>query len=374
MTDAKINFRNLDTLRGLLAVYVALGHCRWLLWSGHAAWLASGYQGWEIVPAYASAALRFGREAVMVFFVLSGFFIHYQAASQLSRDAPARMSAASFYRRRWHRLAPPYFFALAVTVALDAIGRTWWPTLYLAQTGDALLDQTFARGGYSQASVLPAMALFPSSLGRDFGSNGPLWSLAFEAVYYAIYPVWLWVRQRSAIVAFAGIPIACLALVFVPFAAWPMTVLVHYPIWLAGAFMAEQLVSSRLTNRSMWLGLGMFVAGMLLYWITASVLPVLIAAGLYGVGAVLFFSAVPLPRLSLATEFFGIRSYTIYIVHFPLLALISAYVIHTRGARPMHGWLAVAGAVSCVAFGCLCFEACEKYFLHSRYRDESAAP
>ena len=374
MTGAQINFRSLDSLRGILAVYVALGHCRWLLWSGHAAWLASGYQPWEVVPAYASALLRYGREAVMVFFVLSGFFIHYQSASHIVRGATGRTSARSFYRRRWHRLAPPYVFALAVTVVLDAIGRTWWPTLYLAQTGDALLDQTFKAGGYSQASVLPAVVLLPSSLGRDFGSNGPLWSLGFEAVYYVIYPGWLWVRQRSAIAAFAAVPIACVALVFAPFAAWPVTVLMHYPIWLAGAFTAEQLLASRVPNRSMSLGLGMFVAGGLLYWISGSLLAVLAAAMLYGVGAVLLFSAVRLPALSVATEFFGIRSYTIYIVHFPLLALMSAYVIHTRGARPMHGWLAVAGAVSSVAFGCLCFEACEKYFLHSRYRDESAAP
>jgi hypothetical protein len=40
----------------------------------------------------------------------------------------------------------------------------------------------------------------------------------------------------------------------------------------------------------------------------------------------------------------------------------------------MHGWLAVSGALACVAFGCLCFEACERHFLHPRYRDESAAP
>ena len=67
-----INFRNLDALRGLLAVYVAIGHCRWLLWGGHAAWLGFRLPAWEAVPAYASAAFRYGREAVMVFFVLSG--------------------------------------------------------------------------------------------------------------------------------------------------------------------------------------------------------------------------------------------------------------------------------------------------------------
>ena len=182
----RINFGNLDALRGLLAVYVALGHCRWLLWGGHAAWLATPHTAWEAIPVYASGVLRYGREAVMVFFALSGFFIHFRAA-----DAPGRQQfrAAPFYRRRWHRLAPPYFFALVVTLACDLIGRTWWPTLYEARTGDSLLDATFASGGYSQTSVVPAVLLLPSTLGRDFGSNGPLWSIAFEAVYYAIYPL-----------------------------------------------------------------------------------------------------------------------------------------------------------------------------------------
>lgn len=374
VTATTINFRNLDALRGLLAVYVAVGHCRWLLWSGHAAWLGSGYQTWEMVPAYASAALRYGREAVMVFFVLSGFFIHYQAASDISRAGGHRMSTTTFYRRRWHRLAPPYFFALAVTVALDAIGRTWWPTLYLSQTGDALLDQTFARGGYSQASVIPALLVLPSSMGRDFGSNGPLWSLAFEAVYYAIYPAWLWVRRRSAAAAYAGVPIGCVALTFVAAEAWLVTVLAFYPVWLAGAFTAERLLAAKSPPRSLF-GVAMFGAGALLHWMSASLAIAVLAAVLYGVGAVVLFSrAARLPRISRAAEFLGLRSYTIYIVHFPLLALMSAFVLHTQGERPLHGWLAVAGAAGCVGFGCLCFEACERFFLHSRYRDESAAP
>jgi len=34
-----INLRSLDVLRGLVATYVLLGHARWLLWTGHAAWI-----------------------------------------------------------------------------------------------------------------------------------------------------------------------------------------------------------------------------------------------------------------------------------------------------------------------------------------------
>ena len=108
----RINFGNLDALRGLLAVYVALGHCRWLLWGGHAAWLATPHPAWEAIPVYASGALRYGREAVMVFFVLSGFFIHFRAAEAASREqfraapvlpaALASIGAAVFLRARSH--------------------------------------------------------------------------------------------------------------------------------------------------------------------------------------------------------------------------------------------------------------------------------
>lgn len=374
MTSRRINFRNLDALRGLLAVYVALGHSRWLLWGGHATWLASAYQPWEAVPAYAAAFLRYGREAVMVFFVLSGFFIHYRAAMPLANSG-ADQRAGSFYRRRWHRLAPPYYFALAVTAVCDVLGRTWWPTLYLSRTGDPLLDHSFARTGYALESVVPALLLQPSSLGIDFGSNGPLWSLAYEAIYYALYPAWLMLRRRSWHAAYVAIPVICLGLYFVPSPAFPLVVLAHYPIWLAGAYLAERLAVAGVSARVALTGAGLFVVGAALHIVNPNTLFALIAALAFGAGAVMVVASVPWRNSFTRTaEFLGIRSYTIYIVHFPLLTLISAYTIHTHGARPLHGWLAMAGAVACVAFGCLCFEICERHFLHARFREESAAP
>jgi len=369
----RINFGNLDALRGLLAVYVVIGHCRWLLWGGHAAWLAAPHAAWETVPAYGSAVFRYGREAVMVFFVLSGFFIHFRWAEPATRE---RFQAAPFYRRRWHRLAAPYFFALAITVICDLIGRAWWPTLYEARTGDSIVDTTFVVGGYSQASVVPAVMLLPSSLGRDFGSNGPLWSIAFEAVYYALYPLWLRVRRRSWVAAFVAIPAMCLMLALGPVRIFPVAVLMYYPIWLAGALLAERMITVGVPRRAVAIGAAMFGAGAALYLLGDVLLVRVIASLVFGTGLVLAFGALQTrdPVLLPMFERLGVRSYTIYIVHFPFLALLSASVFETAGGRPTHGWLALAGAVVCVGAGWLCFELCERRFLHSRYRDESAAP
>ena len=364
MKAANVNLRALDMLRGVLAVYVLLGHCRWLLWAGHSTWMAAPHARVFEPLVYASAALRYGREAVMVFFVLSGFFIHLRFAQSPGRE----MSTSEFYLRRAHRLGAPYAFALLVTLIVDLIGRSMWPALYSAATGDALTDGIFARTGFSWRSVAPAMVALPSSLGFDFGTNGPLWSLAYEVVYYAMYPAWLALRRSSALAAFALVPIVCVMLAWFPTPNFFGVVITYYPVWLTGAALAEVLMSRRI--RVPIAGAAIAVAtGFVLHvsgWLTVA--PA-VPAMLYGGAAVALSASIgpQVTRIAPARwcEYFGMRSYSIYITHFPLVALMSA-ALFAGGGRPLHGWFAAAGAVLAVAFGCLCFELCERHFVHHR--------
>ena len=197
-----INLRSLDVLRGLVATYVLFGHARWLLWAGNAAWAKVHHSLAADLLAYALACLRYGHEAVMIFFVLSGFFIHLRVAPALANGVPFSFKPGEFLKRRTHRLLAPYLFALFVTFLADMAGRHFFPTLYEARTGDALLDVNFARKGYGLISVLPAFAFLPGSLGGDFGTNGPLWSLAYEIVYYLLYPAWLYLRGLGAMMGY----------------------------------------------------------------------------------------------------------------------------------------------------------------------------
>lgn len=377
MSSARLNLRSLDVLRGVLAVYVLIGHSRWLLWAGHAEWARRPHECWEIPIAFGSAAFRYGHEAVMVFFVLSGFFIHLQGAAQLRGGVAGPLPTGQFYARRAHRLLAPYLFALLVTVLCDAIGAAWFPRLYAASTGDALLDGTFAGQNYGWASIIPALLLLPSSLGRDFGSNGPLWSLGYEVVYYLLYPAWFALRRRSRLLALGAVPAMCAVMALLPGVPFLSVVMVHYPVWLAGACLAELLTAVQSSRRLALSAAALISAGALAYVSSSQLIASAAAAVLFGTGIVMAFVLLPerAQRLWLfrGLEYLGLRSYTIYIVHFPFLALISAWIIQTRGARPLHGWLALTGAILAVAFGCACFVLCERHFLHPRLRIKPVA-
>jgi peptidoglycan/LPS O-acetylase OafA/YrhL len=91
---------------------------------------------------------------------------------------------------------------------------------------------------------------------------------------------------------------------------------------------------------------------------------------LLGVSTVAFWECLPSAllknRTGSALEWLGIRSYSLYIFHFPVLVLISAWVFQTQGARPSSGWLALGGALLSLLFGLIGFRLVEERFLPSR--------
>lgn len=364
-----VNLRSLDMLRGVLAVYVLLGHCRWLLWAGHSQWMAQPHATWLEPIVYAGASLRYGREAVMCFFVLSGFFIHMKTAETLNA-AHDTFSSGVFFRRRAHRLCAPYALALLATVVCDAVGRQWFAPLYDAATGDRMIDALFADTGYGWRSVVAAIVMLPTSLGMDFGSNLALWSLGYEVIYYVIFPLWLAIRRKSAVLAFVVVPGLCLSLTQLSSQPFIVTALIYYPVWLAGAALVEVVPRLRSIRVSSITAIAVFVLGFVLHALGQSVITAVLSSALFGGAAVVAFASFPERiaafRIGRLFEFLGERSYTIYIVHVPFVTLLSAATFRMLGERPLSGWVAAAGAVATVAFGCLCFELGEKHFVHHR--------
>ena len=142
----------LESWRGFAAVYVLLSHTLVGVLAG------SGY-GW-------TAPFRLGQEAVMLFFVISGFAVHYS-----TRRRPA-FDLVRYARDRVLRIYPIFLAALAIAWACSSTQAHRLlgvdpPVL----VGNLLMQQD-------------AYSRIPSYMG-----DGPLWSLSYECAYYALYGV-----------------------------------------------------------------------------------------------------------------------------------------------------------------------------------------
>lgn len=118
--------------------------------------------------------LQFGHAGVDIFFVLSGFIILFVHAGDLGR--PARL--VSYLKRRFTRVLPIYWVALAATLALAAFGSHALPGL---------------------GKILWSALLLPSWSDPVLGVA---WTLQYEVVFYAMFAL-LIVNRRIGIGALA---------------------------------------------------------------------------------------------------------------------------------------------------------------------------
>ena len=337
----------------------------------------------EMLVGYGTSLLRFGTDSVMVFFVLSGFFIHLRLSADWTHGKNRQLAVADYLKRRARRILPPYYAALLLTVLVDVVGGLLYPTLYDGRSGDLMLDEKRRMGGYQVASVVPALLALPSLLGIRFGSNGALWSVGMEVVYYLLYPAFAWLWMRSRGMAY-GVGLAVSVLPFVvdrPFLF--AGALTGYPLWLVGAMLADWL-NWRGLCQCRWLALSLSLT------VAAAALIVCNLAGVQaqpllllgcrvamGVTTVLgvahlragFCDALPFLRW---LEMIGTRSYSVYVFHTPVLYFISAMAFELWGGRPAHGWLALAGALVALGVGLGGWFLVERHFMPKRIKLEEA--
>ncbi len=152
--------------------------------SGHSAVAGDG------LLAVLRELVGFGGYGVNLFFVISGFCIHMTWAR--APEAPVRF--LPFWRRRLHRLYPPYFVALVLSIAgLFVLNR-------LRGASDGSFAGQFGYDSLRQFWV-DLVALLTLSQNLNGASlrmgNGPFWSLAVEEQLYIMYFALLWMRRRA---------------------------------------------------------------------------------------------------------------------------------------------------------------------------------
>jgi peptidoglycan/LPS O-acetylase OafA/YrhL len=304
-----------------------------------------------------------GAQAVVVFFVLSGFFVGGSVVRHWEKFDFVDYLIARL-TRLWIVLVP----ALLLTFVVDQVTLRVAPSLLAG--ADLPFIHSGPAGDYSHSSLtlLQNLLFLQTVTAPVFGSNGPLWSLSNEFWYYVSFPLFFllfdrrkggWTRVAAAIIVLL-LGFLVLHDKVTGFLVWTVGVVVYcLP-------RGQRIVSPwlRLAIASLVL-LGALVAG------KTHVLPEALDMAALGFAAGLMIVALrDLPpmgrRLGMLTDWLSRASYTLYLVHFPFVLLCYALLFRGHQAQPVAGYvllfLVILAGLMLFAQGC--------WMLFERHTDE----
>ena len=329
-----------------------------------------------------ASELSGGFLGVDVFFVLSGFLITDLLVTQY--DRLGRLDLKDFWSRRARRLLPALALMLiVVTAAATVIEPGQRASLRLA----LLAAVTYTSNWYQilhHVSYFATLGLFTAPPPLDH-----LWSLAIEEQFYLIWPVLLWLiilrlngrRARvTATLILAALSALAMALEYSP--GDPSLVYygtdTHASALLIGAALALAFplaaVMSLPAAQVRRLDAAGVVGLVLLAWAAGhfsgndrAVYPfglILAAVGAAGLVAAAAGTGVIAAMTSLPPlRWVGIRSYGIYLWHWPVIALAGAIT----GPGPTSAWLWLIEAGVSIALACASWEFVERPILRDGF-------
>ena len=172
---------HLDMLRGLAAWAVMWGHLRALFFVDFQH-LECGSLPLSVLYFFTG----FGNQAVMVFFVLSGFLI---SSAIIGRRVSGTWSWHDYAIDRASRLYVVLIPGLLFGLLWDKMGSVLFAFKHIYSQPIDGFGSAIAQSQLTFGTFLGNLFFLQSILCPTFGSNGPLWSLANEFWYYVLFPV-----------------------------------------------------------------------------------------------------------------------------------------------------------------------------------------
>lgn len=318
---------HLDLMRGIAAWAVMWGHVR-----GN---FLVDFQALQHPNLFLKAVYfltGFGHQAVMVFFVLSGFLI---SSSVFNGVATGNWSWRDYSINRVSRLYAVLVPGLVLGFIWDKSGSSLFAStgLYthpLQDFGALIAQKQLTAGAFAGNLLFVQTILCPV-----FGSNGPLWSLANEFWYYVLFPVGLLalIGWRNGVLRRAA-PLTIAAGVVAAFIGREM--LIGFLIWMAGCVLLVAYSKLREFPKR-WVAPYILVTSIILIsclvaarlgksQLLGADLPVGLAFALFLFGILqIDFSMRSRTYANLAGFFAGF-SYSLYVLHFPLLLFLRAWL------------------------------------------------
>jgi peptidoglycan/LPS O-acetylase OafA/YrhL len=351
-----MRYEALDCLRGIAACTVVICHA---LMAG----LFRVEPQWSTLKWTPLRLLWSGHQAVILFFVLSGFslYILYSALSASANRVPKFLAA------RWLRLYPVYAASLLFASA------SYW---LLARLGYAWPDSTL----YVPAPAIPAKQfLMHYTLIGNFNTsliNPPAWSIVHEMRISILFPLIAWVIERSHYrIAIAGL----LTSVAIATSCWDapqtygsssivmdaLTTLHYSTFFIIGALLARHrnTLIARVRTLPRSLTPIVFATALALYgygyddtWTSGQIMLGDLIVGIGAAAIVLLAISYRVLERSRILHFLGRISYSLYLVHFTCFGVVCV-LLYGKLPNPVL-WLTI-GALS-VAIASVTCRAIEK--------------
>jgi peptidoglycan/LPS O-acetylase OafA/YrhL len=301
----------LDSVRGVAAVMVLVGHCGGLPFNLS----ASGLFFWIGI-------FWDGSDAVVMFFLLSGYVLALQL------DNPSRPTSVGFLIRRVMRIWPAFAVTLVFAyVILSGLG---------IPAGSGTAEHA--------ASRVPTFGDLQQNLlmiGNSFAIDGPAWSLYVEMRLSIVFPL-LFLFARRLNIFYAILISVALSVLGSRLVHWNMPEFLisladasrFICLFVVGALLIrpDNVIASVYRRMSHWARAAGFIFAV--FCLVYRFIPIAMPAQNYvpwiGVTMIFIYCLYSEVADRLLTQgsllFMGRISYGLYLVHYPILQVVNAYI------------------------------------------------
>lgn len=342
----KFDSRYVDGIRGFSSLAVAIYHC--MLFIGLTGTAAAS---WPVL----FWLTRNGYQGVPIFIVLSGFVLMIAVSRAGKGKLPQGMR--HYIWRRFRRIVPPYWVALALSLGLIAA-----VPLMQSRAGTKWDDKLPIDWQAIVAHIFLVHDVNPNWTNKI---NGPMWSVSVEwQIYFLmpllILPLWRWLGKwvavplvfaLSLVPHFIGVQQKHHHLHFLPHFLGSLDRLHPWFIGLfaVGMLAADLLTNSKVNTRFFWVPFVAVLAAIFVdahpaeanVWLSESLLGIATAMLVMWLAgrprALVHRILTSRPSLGL-----GKMSYSLYLVHSPLLALGNLILMQYNLPLALHATLMYA--------------------------------
>ena len=315
---------------------------------------------------------------VPLFFVISGYCI----SASVESFAPGEFKFRAYMLRRFWRIFPPYWAMLAIVVVLSILERLL-KSNFLVENGESPMIPPWWRSYWQLAGNVTLTEewryhFFGNARGMILGVA---WTLCYEEQFYLIMGVLASIASRTRLLILIGL-LTVLTLPFFGdlrfkgffFDGWWLVF-----AWGCYTYFAAKLRFSRLIT---FFSMVMLVGTALCNSTYSGQLGAkndlstsLLVASLFG-GLLVFLepydSWIQSSRISSLFNWFGKRCYSLYLVHFPIVSVISDQFFHQLGlqatAYTVFLTIPICFVASVIAANCF-YVLIESKFTNKKLRD-----